>query len=157
MSAIPGSIARRAAQLLWVAFALWCLVPLRFLVICTGPHAQGSVEFAHAAGSCCGDHHEAHDGCGDDHRVGDSDGGNVHGDHAESSRGRCWDVPLAIDEGPLPERVTIDLHSDLVVAVLEAWCSGSLQAWFEAVRPPATGPPRTDQRTELLATTLLLI
>lgn len=139
---------------IWAVLLVLCLGLPRFLVVCTGSHCQGSVEFVHAPGSCCEDHHEVPDGCREcEHDDGDCGGG----DSVEPSRCGCTDVALVIDEGPLPERLTFEFSDAPVIAVLDSWPAYSPSEQRVAVLPPATGPPRTDQRTELLATTLLLI
>lgn len=155
----PGSqVSRQVRQIsIWAVLVMLCLGLPRFLVVCTGPHCHGSIEFVHASGSCCQDHHEVEVDCGEHDHGGDDGGDCGEGDAAEPGRCGCTDIAFAIDEGPLPERVTFEFGDAPVVAVLDEWPTYSPTEKHAAVLPPATGPPRTDQRTELLATTLLLI
>lgn len=160
VSHLGRQVSRQARQIsIWAVLFVLCLGLPRFLVVCTGPHCQGSVEFVHAPGSCCQDHHEVSDGCSEhEHGDNDADGGDCgEGESAEPSRCGCTDVAFVIDEGPLPERITFEFSDAPVVAVLDVSPAYSPSEQRAAVLPPATGPPRTDQRTELLATTLLLI
>lgn len=157
VSPLGRQLLRQARQVsIWSVLFVLCLGLTRFLVVCTGPHCQGSVEFVHASGSCCQDHHEVQGGCSE-HDHGDDHDDCGEGDSAEPGRCGCTDVAFAIGEGPLPERITFESSDAPVVAVLGAWPTYSPSEPHVAVLPPATGPPRTDQRTELLATTLLLI
>ena len=137
----------------WAILVVLGLSFSRFLVVCTGPHCHGTVEFAHAPGSCCQDHHEILDGRSEHDHGGDCD----DDDAAKPSRCGCIDATLAIDEGPLPERFRFGFSDTPMVAVSEAWPEDPPSEQRATVLPPATGPPRTDHRTELLATTLLLI
>jgi hypothetical protein len=160
VSRLGRQVSRQARQIsIWAVLFVLCLGLPRFLVVCTGPHCQGSVEFVHAPGSCCQDHHEVPDGCsGHEHGDNDADGGDCgEGESAEPSRCGCTDVAFVIDEGPLPERITFEFSDAPVVAVIDSWPDYRPTEHLAAALPPATGPPRTDQRTELLATTLLLI
>lgn len=151
-------MSRQTRQIsIWAVLLVFSLGLSQFLVVCTGPHCRGTIEFVHASGSCCQDHHEVQDGCGE-HDHGDDDGGECgEGDSAEPSRCGCTDVAFAIDEGPLPARITFEFSDAPVVAVLDSCIAHSPSEQPATVLPPATGPPRTDQRTELLATTVLLI
>ncbi len=144
---------------IWAVLLMLCLGLPRFLVVCTGPHCHGSIEFVHASGSCCQDHHEVEVGCAaHEHAHGEDDGGDCgDGETAEPSRCGCTDVAFSIAEGPLPERITFEFHDAPAVDVVDSWLAYTPNAQPDSVLPPATGPPRTDQRTELLATTLLLI
>lgn len=142
---------------IWAVLFMLCLGLPRLLVVCTGPHCQGSIEFVHASGSCCEDHHEVQGGCGE-HDHGEDDRRDCgEGDSVESGGCGCVDIALSIGEGPLPERVTFEFHAASVVAVVDSWLGYKPREQFVMELPPSTGPPRTDQRTELLATTLLLI
>ncbi len=132
--------------------ASWVLVlglP-RLLVHCTDAAGSGRLEFAHEAGTC---RHEAnlahpvHACC------------TTHGDGAPTLRTDhgCDDVSFVIELLP-PERhvgagqdpptaIAWVTHDDTVIAAGNA----------TGLRPPSTGPPRTDQRTALRKTTLLLL
>ena len=113
VSRLGSQVSRQIRQISILAVLLMlCLGLPRFLVVCSGPHCHGSIEFVHASGSCCQDHHEVEVGCGaheQDH--GDDDGGDCgEGDAAEPSRCGCTDVAFSIAEGPLPERITFEFH-----------------------------------------------
>jgi len=151
-------VSRQVRQIsIWAVLVMLCLGLPRFLVVCSGPHCHGSIEFMHASGSCCQDYHEVEVGCSE-HDHGDDEGGDCgEGDSAQSSCGGCTDVAFAIDEGPLPEKVTFEFGDAPLLAVVDSGHTFSPRTQPATVLPPATGPPRTDQRTELLATTLLLI
>lgn len=155
--------------MIWAALLVLCLGLPHQLVLCTGPHCGGALEFVHASGACCASHHERSErapardavvttascGCcdhGDRHLDGgerdggerdggDPDGGDPDGDSLCQDHHGCHDLPLAVDEGPLPER------SELAAAVAQlppACWSPMLPMPREAVQlpPPATGPPR---------------
>lgn len=158
VSRLGSQVSRQVRQTsIWAVLLVICLGLPRFLVVCNGPHCHGSVEFVHASGSCCNDHHELRSSCGthdDDH--GD-EGDCGEGESAEPGRHNCTDVAFSIAEGPLPERITFEFHDGPAVDVVDSWIAYSPSVQPAPVVPPATGPPRTDQRTELLATTLLLI
>ena len=151
---------RKVCQVsIWAILVVLCLGLPRFLVVCNGPHCHGSIEFVHVSGSCCQDHHEVEVGCRDhahDHDDHDGDG-RGEGDRAQPGRGGCTDIAFAIEEGPVPERYKVDFHDGALVDVVAAWLAFTPSVRVATVRPPATGPPRTDRRTDLLATTLLLI
>ena len=159
----PGSqVSRQVRRIsIWAVLLVICLGLPRFLVICTGPHCHGSVEFVHASGSCCRDQHEVEVGRHShdhdhDHDHGD-EGDSGERESAEPRRCGCTDVAFSIAEGPLPERITFEFHDSPAVDVVDSWLAGTPRAQLATVLPPATGPPRTDRRTELLATTLLLL
>ena len=158
VSRLGSQVSRQVRQIsIWAVLFVICLGLPRFLVVCNGPHCHGSVEFVHASGSCCKDHHELRSSCGThDHDHGD-EGDCGEGESAEPGRHNCTDVAFSIAEGPLPERITFEFHDGPAVDVVDSWIAYSPSAQPAPVLPPATGPPRTDQRTELLATTLLLI
>lgn len=150
----------RVGQILvLLSLLVLCLGLPRLLVVCSGPHCHGSIEFVHASGSCCQEHHEVEVGCGaHEHAQGDDDDGDYgEGDAAEPSRSGCTDVALSIAEGPLPERITFELLDAPATDLVDSWLVDPPSAQPATVLPPPTGPPRTDQRTELLATTVLLI
>jgi len=160
VSRLGSQVSRQIRQISILAVLLMlCLGLPRFLVVCSGPHCHGSIEFVHASGSCCQDHHEVEVGCGaHEHAHGEDNGGDCgDGETAEPSRCGCTDVAFSIAEGPLPERITFEFHDAPAVDVVDSWLAYTPSAQPDTVLPPATGPPRTDQRTELLATTLLLI
>jgi hypothetical protein len=128
----------------WLVLLVLCLGTSRSLVICTGPHCDGRIEVSHAGGSCCQHGHDQDA----DHRDGPAVSGGCGG---------CVDVALGIGVGPLPERLSHDdtgpcCRLQASPVVLESHDSHAV-----GLQPPATGPPRTDQRTGLRATTLLLI
>jgi hypothetical protein len=50
-----------------------------------------------------------------------------------------------------------EFHDVPVFAGLDSWFAYVPSTQAATMLPPATGPPRTDRRTQLLATTLLLI
>jgi len=160
VSRLGSLVSRQVRQIsIWAVLVVICLGLPRFLVVCTGPHCHGSVEFVHASGSCCEDHHEVQGSCGaHDHDRGDHDDGDCGGgDSALPGRCGCTDIAFAIEEGPLPERISFEFHDAPAVDVVDSWLAYTPSTQPATVLPPATGPPRTDQRTELLATTLLLI
>jgi len=153
-----SQVARQVRQIsIWSVLFVICLGLPRLLVVCTGPHCHGSVEFVHASGSCCQDPHAVEVGCGPhEHEHGD-EGECGDPESAEPSGCGCTDVAFSLGEGPLPERITFEFHESPAADVADSWLAYTPTAQPATVLPPATGPPRTDQRTELLATTLLLI
>jgi hypothetical protein len=157
MPARRGSPTQRMAQFLWVCAALWCLVMPRALVLCTGPHCQGSIEFVHAPGSCGDGDHASGGGCCAHAHSDDQSGERGDGDCAEPNGGGCSDVAVAIDEGPQPQRITFEFADAPLVPQLDTWLpyTPRLVAGTELTR--TTGPPRADQRTQLLATTVLRV
>lgn len=158
VSRLGSQVSRQVRQIsIWAVLFVICLGLPRFLVVCTGPHCHGSVEFVHASGSCCQDLHAVEVDCGPhEHDHGD-EGDCGDRESAEPSRCGCTDVAFSIAEGPLPERITFEFHDCPAVDVVDSWLAYTPSAQPATVLPPSTGPPRTDQRTELLATTLLLI
>ena len=118
----------------------------RLLVVCTGPHCDRKMEFVHATGDCRAHDHED-EGSGADDRC----------DVAGEGHGSCVDVALALDTGPVPQRLVLDSPGPACVPAAVYLVSESLPPLAAAVLPPPTGPPRIDQRTELLASTLLLL
>jgi hypothetical protein len=119
----------------------------RLFVICIHADGIGRVELVHAAGACCAtEHHHAADACCADH------GG---AGHATPSRG-CEHVHFAVELAPPPTGQ--DHHDEPPPAIGWVQDCATARSWGTTVpHPPATGPPRTDQRTLLRATTLLLL
>jgi hypothetical protein len=118
----------------------------RFLVSCTGPHCDSRLEFVHAASHCC-DH---------DH----GGGASGHGQEVSLSPGcgGCVDVAIGFETGPLPRKLAVDQDCPAVTwtTTLPSFhAPDELQA--VALRPPTTGPPRPDRRTELIESTILLL
>lgn len=147
-------------MLIWAIVLVQCSGISRALVVCTGPHCDSRVEFLHPAGACCDDSHEVIDGCA----------GHQHGDDEERGRNRdggdqseepgpcgCTDVPVAIDDDAVPERLTPAAGDSSAMAVFEPMPTIVAHEYCECELPPPTGPPRVDRRIELLATTVLLI
>lgn len=119
----------------------------RLLVLCSGPHCDQRIEFAH---------HGRHRAEPEQHGHGGATGS---GDSACADHDDCTD--RALGEGlvpaPLPRTVVLPPH-DLSCPVTTPPVLEELPRWSAQVRhQPATGPPRLDQRTELIASTLLLI
>lgn len=112
-------------------------------VVCTGPHCDGRIEVAHSSGTCCDA--EPH------HRGPDDTGATAGEDHG------CEDLVLGIGPGPLPERLSFD-HDDGPDPQTTAGDACKISSGHATVvRPPATGPPRIDRRTALIADTVLLL
>ena len=130
---------------IWLALLVVSLGLSRFLVVCTGPHCHGAIEIAHLAGSCCDHEHEV------------AAPADELGDQICEGHGQCVDEALGIDIGPLPQQLSSP-HSD-VACFGPSPTAAFLSLWARAVAmlPPITGPPRTDPRTALLATTTLLL
>lgn len=160
VSRLGHQVSRKVRQVsVWVVLFVLCLGIPRCLVVCTGPHCQGSIEFVHASGSCCKDHHDLQGSCSvPEHGHRDHDESDCgEGESAAPSRCGCTDVAFSVAYGPLTERIAFEFHDSPAVDVVDSWIAYTPSAQPAPVLPPATGPPRTDQRTELLATTLLLI
>lgn len=143
---------------IWAALLVLCLGLPHQLVLCTGPHCDGALEFVHASGACCASHHERSEPApvreavvvapcgrcdhGDSHQDCERrEDGDPDGDALRQGHHGCHDLPLAVDEGPLPKR------SELAAAVAQlppACWSPMPPMPREAVQlpPPATGPPR---------------
>lgn len=173
---------------IWAALLVLCLGLPHQLVLCTGPHCHGTIEFVHASGSCCAAHHErsvdppaqrataagSHRGCcgahagdhllgnacdgdqrdGDDRDGDDRDGDERDGDALSPDRHGCHDVPLALDEGPLPER--LELAIDLALLPPAPWPAVQLAPHDDAaLLPPTTGPPRPRRQLACRRTTVL--
>lgn len=160
----PGRmVLRQFRQIsIWSVLLVLCLGLQRLLVVCSGPHCHGSIEFAHASGSCCEDHHGVQGSCDErdhgsrDHGA-DEDGDGDVGESVAPGPCGCTDVPVAIEEGPLPEGIVFEFHDIPAITGIDSWFAYVPSPQAATVQPPATGPPRTDRRTQLLATTLLLI
>ncbi|MGE3173517.1 MAG: hypothetical protein AB7O97_12910 [Planctomycetota bacterium] len=143
-----------AALLLPVLLVLVTGLP-RLLVVCSGPHCEARIEWAHigerccapapaapAESMCCG--HEGH---------GDPD----HGPELRAGHDDCVDSALPFGYGPLPRGP----HPAPAVAPAVDGAMAFLlptprTAHATTRHPPATGPPRPDPRTEHKATTVLL-
>lgn len=130
----------------WGVLLVLALGLPRLLVVCTGPHRDSRIEFVHQNGTCGHDHEGE-----DDAAVGD------RGVVAREGHDGCVDLALDIDTGPLPQRVVFDPPSPSCLPAAASLVPESLPPLAAAVRPPTTGPPRTDQGTELLASTRLLL
>lgn len=143
------------------------------LVLCTGPHCHGALEWAHASGACCAGHHarsapvpeqaatavDSHRGCCGDHYHERDPGDERGGDEREDDTLRadhhgCHDVPLALDEGPLPERS--QLGAELALLPPATWPTFVPPPRADTVvLPPTTGPPRPSRLLACLDTTVL--
>jgi len=155
---------------IWAALLVLCCGLPHQLVLCTGPHCHGVVEWVHASGSCCAGHHEgvvdaaaagaaaadSHRGCcaehGSDH---DHDPGDEREDDSlRADHHGCHDVPLAIDEGPLPERA--QLGAELALLPPATWPMFVPPPRANAaLLPPTTGPPRPSRLLACRSTTVL--
>jgi hypothetical protein len=156
------TMARAAAHLvLWVALVLQGLGVSRALVVCNGAHCENRVQFRHASGSCCDHavaaatsarapaHGSSHAGCCHD------DCGGAAGERMAPQCGRCVDTPLAVaDEFPPHKGDRFGDDAALPAAAPQRTVIARDEGEAVAL-PPATGPPRADRRTELLATTVL--
>jgi hypothetical protein len=131
------------------ALAVLCLGLPRMLVVCTGPHCDARVQFAHAQGGCCDHDHE-------DAASADPDGDGPEGPCCED-HGHCVDQALGIGVGPLPERVGVDREPPPRAQVATTAPPPGPEVEGTVMRPPTTGPPRPDPRTALLASTVLLL
>lgn len=164
----PASRLRQFARPLgiWAALLVLCLGLPHQLVLCTGPHCHGVIEFVHASGSCCAEHHDrsgnapaqdttaaSHHGCCGAHDH-DRGGDEREDDELRPDRHGCHDVPLALDEGPLPERTP--LVAELAALPPAAWpLPGRAPRERAALLPPSTGPPRPSHLLACLETTVL--
>lgn len=137
---------------------MFCTSLLRFLVVCSGPHCQESVEFAHAGDVCCRDAigHAAH---GHGAATADTaDAGDPAPVEPAASPCGCVDSPCAVDLGPLPQRaVCPDLQVGATAFAWIDWSAPPSTGHERTGPPPATGPPRGDRRTTLRLTTVLLL
>lgn len=152
----------------WLVLLLVGLGLSRRLVVCNQPCCAGHVKFVASCDTrqveaegfrtgaksgtgccCCGGHrHDTHDGHGHD---GDGErraaaGATCHG---------CVHVALGVDLGlPPGGAFAIDAVAMPIgqAVMLPAWADATP---VDVVHPPATGPPRCDRRTALLATTVL--
>jgi len=144
---IPAQVA------IWAVLLVLSLGVQRLFVVCTGAQCTSRVELAHATGSC-GAH--AHGCCAGHEETKVRDEADP-GERAAPGHGHCVDVALGIAIGPLPKAVHLDAGSPPCRALAPAFHQPDRNVATDAVRPPTTGPPRTDQRTGLLASTLLLL
>jgi hypothetical protein len=132
--------------LAWAVLLVLSLGLQRLLVVCTGPDCDHQVEFVHASGTCC-DHAPAKHCCAADDR----------GETAVAGHGGCVDVALDSELGPVPQRTTFAPPSAPCLAATIDLPATAPRAHATAVLPYCTGPPRPDRRTELIASTLLLL
>lgn len=167
----PHSRLRHFARplVIWAALLVLCLGLPRQLVLCTGPHCHGVIEWLHASGACCAGHHErsapaapkheatavdSHRGCcgahDHDHDLGDErEDDTLRADHHG-----CHDVPLALDEGPLPERTQLGAEPALLPpAIWPTFVPAPREN--AALLPPTTGPPRPSRLLACRSTTVL--
>lgn len=124
-------------------------VPGRF-VVCIGPNCDNRIEFAHVGCCDCDSLADAHEA---------RDPGTPNPLPIQSGRGcGCKDVALSLGLGPTPKRWTGDNpDAPLACLVPPAVAAMGVTAPNRCVCRPSTGPPRVDRRTELLASTVLLI
>lgn len=162
-STLTRSVAMAAA---WLVLLMVGLGLSRRLVVCNQPCCAGHVKvFASCdAAGAEGDHADAGTkpgaGCSCcSHRHDRRHGGQgEHGDRAEASGACCHGcvhVALGVDLGlPPGDGVAFDSVALPVgpVTQLPVWADATPVA---VAHPPATGPPRCDRRTALLATTVL--
>lgn len=163
-SPLTRSVAMAAA---WLVLLLVGMGLSRRLVVCNQPCCAGHVKFVascdasqaeagsanadtkHGGGcSCCGHRHEARGGHGHDgdRERSEASGACCHG---------CVHVALGVDLGLPPSAASGFDHVALPIGqavMLPVWADATPVA---VVHPPATGPPRCDRRTALLATTVL--
>lgn len=158
---------------IWSVLLVLSLGLPRLLVVCKGPYCHGSIEFVHAPGSCCDDHQDlecsgVEHGCSErgviarggaaEHGADAHDAaGTADGDTVAAGPRRCTDVPLGLEDGPLPDRMVFEFDAVPGLAGADSWGVCLAAAEDAPVSQPATGPPRADRRTQLLATTVLLI
>ncbi|MBL8736454.1 MAG: hypothetical protein JNL12_08525 [Planctomycetes bacterium] len=171
MSVRPHSRLRHFARplVIWAALLVLCCGLPRQLVLCTGPHCHGVIEWVHASGTCCAGHHErsahpvsseataagSHRGCcGDHHHDHERGGYEREDDTLRADHHGCHDVPLALDEGPLPERT--QLGAELALLPPATWPTFVLAPRAHAaLLPPTTGPPRPSRLLACRSTTVL--
>lgn len=154
----PNRTLRRAVQIaVWTLLMLALLGPHSAWSICltgdcTEPNAVSSKATATApsevgTASCCSC-------CNDDDA--DSSRGQGDGENGgETCPGCCIDLAIAIDEAPMPQPVRAPDSQQQIVAILPDAALHVSSAVAARFARPDTGPPRTDQRTELIATTIL--
>ena len=138
----------------WMVLVVLALGLSRFLVVCSGPHCDGQIKIAGLRGSCC--EHELRDSHCCEHEQSEAPEDD-RGEVVSEGECDCTDAGLGIGTGPLPERVSLDHDSQPCFQPVDLVLPESPHAHGVALRPPTTGPPRTDQRTALLASTLLLL
>lgn len=115
----------------------------RLFVLCIDARGNAHVEVLHAAGGCC------------THAGGDAEPTHSDSDVAVREPGGCTDVALAVATAPMPKAAQVDLTQQ-PLAVLPTIDLISDDGGSSAEGgPPATGPPRVDRRTALLASTVL--
>lgn len=120
------------------------------LVLCVHHGGDASLEWAHPEGTCC--HHDA---TGNGPVAGE--GGATDETPGIAPGGGCEHDSLAIDLAPPPQpdaATAAPLHFAFAIA---PFVTPSPTERATMRRPPPTGPPRTDARTELRATSLLLL
>jgi hypothetical protein len=128
----------------WSALLILILGLQSVLVVCSGPHCAGRIELAHAAGSCCQEHHTDLD----------------HGDDGEGAdlaagHGRCTDVAFPTEPALRPATPTAEREQQKSPVTLTIAEYADRVTTAAAPRPPTTGPPRADRRTALRANTVL--
>ncbi len=146
MSNPSRSLLRLPIQIaIWTLMLVALLGPHTHWSICLTGNCDARIETAAAHCSCC------HDDAAEDDRD-EGDGSNRGYTCADC----CVDLAMAIDEGPMPRPViapTIE-HEELV-AVLPVAVPAAGSAVAARLLGHDTGPPRTDRRTDLIATTIL--
>jgi hypothetical protein len=166
---VTAKVTRKAhsrviAALAFATLFVLCLGLPRLLVVCRhGPDA--SLELAHfsvdhRAGGCCQGHGPGH---GRPHRTDHGREARLPerepgGAPAAAPGDSCEHSSLAIElnEPPRPHRPGIP-DAPPAVASLPPVPPSAPQSRDADRLPPSTGPPRTDARTALLASTVLLI
>lgn len=138
----PRTLLRTAATLALLVLVLG--LP-RLLVLCEHECGHVSLTFAHGPGACC---HEPAPAAADDGHAGPRTRPDDGCDHTE----------LAVDLAPAPRPATKAVPDTAPTCCLPPAATPSLPALRAPPRrPDPTGPPRTDRRSALRATTLLLV
>lgn len=134
----------------------WTLLSIALL----GPHTHWSVCLTGACNQRTTTATATQDSCGDICRdcchaaPGRARGGD-NGEH--TCKGCCVDLAIALEEAPLPRAIDLPPIEPQVVAVLPLPAPALPVHGRTPTRlpPHATGPPRPNPRTELIATTIL--
>lgn len=137
--------------LVWASMLVVLLSLPRFLVVCVGPHCERKLELVHASGDCCA--HQGAAGSGDTTV-------DAHDDEDESpslsDQHPCTDQALNLGCGPTPKPFSKDIGEHPELGLLPAPVVRFPSAQPDVVfTPPTTGPPRVDDRTARLSTTVL--
>lgn len=119
------------------------------LVLCVHHDGDASLEWAHPEGTCC--HHDATV----EGRVASE--GDVDETPVIAPGGSCEHDTLAIDIAPPPQPETATAAPLHLAFAIAPFVTPAPMERTTTRRPPPTGPPRTDPRTELRATSLLLL